>query len=91
MEGGAGIVDRHTTAQTGAAVERDGADALLIEVLVDFKQIGFVIDPGVQGLAQSRQLAAPDDDNRAVDFGDYADRNGSIFCKRCIGQRDSSS
>ena len=91
MEGGARVVDRHTTAQTGAAVERDGADALFIEVLVNFEQIGFVIDPGVQGLAQSRQLAAPDDDNRTVNFGDHADRNGLIICKRCIGQRDSSS
>ena len=86
MEGGARVVDRHTTAQAGAAVERDGADSLFIEVLVNFEQIGFVIDSGVQSLAQGRQPAAPDDDNRAVNFGDHADHYGSIFCKRCIGQ-----
>lgn len=90
MERGAGIVDRHTTAQAGAAVERDGAETLFIEVLVNLEQIGFVIHPGVQRLAQGRQLAAGDDDYRTVDFGDDADRDGLIFYKRCIGQRRAS-
>ena len=85
--GGARVVDRHATAQAGTAVERDGADALFIEV----QQIGFVIHPGVQGLPQGWQLAACDDNNRAVNFGDHADRYGFSLCKRCIGQRENSS
>ena len=90
MERGTGIVDRHTTAQASTAVQSNGADALFVKVLVNFEQISFVIHPGVQGLAQGGQLAALDDHNRAVDLGDYTDRNGFMFCKRRIGQRDNS-
>ncbi len=84
------VVDRHAATQAGGTMQGDGADMLLIKVLVNFEQTGFVIHPGVQGLAQGRQLAACNNDNRTVDFGDYSDRNGFIIFKRCNGQRGAS-
>ena len=84
------VVDRHTTTQAGGTMQGDGADMLLIKVLVNFEQIGFVIEVCAQCLTQRGQLVTGNDYNRSMDFGDCADWNELMFCKRCIGQRDNS-
>lgn len=38
------IVHRHAALETGGAVQSHGAHVILVEVLVDLEQIGFVID-----------------------------------------------
>jgi len=76
------VVDRHAATQTRGTMQCDSAGALLIKVLVNFEQIGFVIEVCAQCLTQRGELITSNDDNRAVDFSDYADLKGSIFCKR---------
>ena len=71
-------------------MQSDGTDVLLVKVLVHFEQIGFMIEVCAQCLTQRGQLVTGNDDNRSMDFGDCADWNGLMFCKRCIGQRDNS-
>ena len=45
---------RHAPVQAGAAVQRDGAQVALIEVLMHLEQTGFVIEVRTQGLPQGR-------------------------------------
>jgi len=78
VQRGTGIVDRHAAAQAGGSVQSDGAHVLFIKVLMHLEQIGFVIEIGVQRLAQDRQRTAGDNDHRAVYFGYGA----GLWCRR---------
>ena len=84
------VVDRHAATQSRGTMQCDSAGALLIKVLVNFVQIGFVIEVCAQCLAQRGQSVTSNDDNRAVDFSDYADLKGFIYCKCRIGQREGT-
>jgi hypothetical protein len=55
-------------------MQRDGAQTMLIEVLVYFEQTGFSIDIGAQGLPERREVITGNHDNRPVNLGDYSDR-----------------
>jgi hypothetical protein len=65
------VINSHTPVQTGASVQGKGAHMLLVEVLMDFEQVGLVIEPGTQGLSQRWQRIAGDDGYRAVDLRNH--------------------
>ena len=73
MEGRARVVDRHATIQPFAAVQGDGPQVTLIEMLVNLEQVSLVIQPGREGALQGGQLVTGNDDHRPVYLGYQAD------------------
>jgi hypothetical protein len=73
MQRGAAIVYLQTPVQAGTAVQGDGADMVLIQMLMHFEIIGLAVQAGIKCLVQRRQGVAGDDHNRAMHLGDVSD------------------
>jgi hypothetical protein len=60
-------------------MQRDGAHMMFINVLMNFEQVGFVIQPGTQCLSQWRQYIASNDSHRAMNLGNDTDGFMAVF------------
>ena len=72
-------------------MQGDGTNMPFIEVLVNFEQIGFVIQVCAQCLTQRGEPVTGDDHYWTMDFSDDSDLEGLILSKGGSGQRGYSS
>ena len=74
--------------KASGAVQGDGPDMMLIQVLVHFEQVTFIICPSGQGLAYWRKFIACDDYDRPMNAYGIANIPVLITClNRCIDHR----
>ena len=91
MQWRASVIDRHAATQAGGTMQGDSANMPFIEVLVNFEQIGFVIQVCAQCLTQRGEPVTGDDHYWTMDFSDDSDLEGLILSKGGSGQRGHSS
>ena len=73
MQRRAGVVHRHAALEAGSTVQRHRAQVAFVQVLVHLEQVGLMIEPGQQRLAQRRQALAGDLHHRPPHADDVAD------------------
>ncbi len=73
MQWRAGVKYGHTPIEAAAAMQRNSAQMMFVQVLVDFKQVGFAVEVSTQRLVQWGEGVAGNNHHRAVDLHNCPD------------------